>query len=45
MRGPLLISKGSLDRILKAVGEAWDRKKFEDAIELLERASRLNPAL
>jgi tetratricopeptide (TPR) repeat protein len=44
MRGPLLISKGSLDRILKAVGEAWDRKKFEDAIELLERASRLNPS-
>ena len=39
-----LVSKGSLDRTLKAAGEAWNQRKFADAIELLERASRLNPS-
>lgn len=39
-----LISKGSLDRMLKAGNEAWSNKKFHEAIELLERASRLNPS-
>jgi tetratricopeptide (TPR) repeat protein len=41
---PSIISKGSLDRMLKAAGEAWDNKKFPEAVELLERASSLNPS-
>jgi tetratricopeptide (TPR) repeat protein len=44
LKRPLLISKGSLDRMLKTVGEAWDRKDFQQAIEIMERASRLNPS-
>ena len=40
----MLISKGSLDRMLKTVGEAWNRKDFQQAIETMERASRLNPS-
>jgi len=44
LKRPSLISKGSLDRMLKGVGEAWCNKKFPEAIELLERASRLNPS-
>ncbi len=30
--------------MLKAAGEAWSRRKFAEAIELEERASRLDPA-
>jgi Flp pilus assembly protein TadD len=44
LKPPSLISKGSLDRMLKAVGEAWGNQDFPQAIELLERASRLNPS-
>ena len=44
LKRPLLISKGSLDRMLKAVGEAWNRRDFQQAIETMERASRLNPS-
>ena len=44
LKRPVLISKGSLDRMLKAVNEAWNNRDFPQAIELLERASRLNPS-
>ncbi|HEY1716877.1 MAG TPA: sulfotransferase, partial [Verrucomicrobiae bacterium] len=44
LKRPLLISKGSLDRMLKAVSEAWNRKDFQQAIETMERAGRLNPS-
>lgn len=33
-----------MERMLKAVGEAWNNRDFPQAIELLERASRLNPS-
>jgi tetratricopeptide (TPR) repeat protein len=39
-----LVSQGSLNRILEAVNEAWKRLDFQTAIELMERASRLDPA-
>jgi len=38
------VSQGSLDRLLRAAGEAWARKKFSEAIEHQERASQLDPA-
>jgi len=40
----MLISQGSLDRMLKASGEAWQRGDFQECFELLERAIRLNPS-
>jgi tetratricopeptide (TPR) repeat protein len=39
-----LVSQGSLNRILEAVNEAWKRFDFQTAIELMERANRLDPA-
>src|SRR5271154_6039213 len=39
-----LVSVGSLNRMLQSAEEAWKRKDFQQNIELLERASRLNPA-
>jgi len=44
LKRPSLISKGSLDRMLKGANDAWSHRKFPEAIELLERASRLNPS-
>jgi tetratricopeptide (TPR) repeat protein len=44
MKRPQLVSSGSLDRMLKAAEESWNRRDFQQAIEILERASRLNPA-
>ena len=44
MKRPSLISKGSLDRMLQAAHQAWLQKDFQQHIELLERASRLNPS-
>jgi tetratricopeptide (TPR) repeat protein len=38
------VSAGSQNRLLSAVGEAWNRKKFSEAIDLMERASRQDPA-
>src|SRR5271154_3565713 len=38
------VSQGSLTRMLQAAGEAVKRKDFQQHIELLERASRLDPA-
>jgi Tfp pilus assembly protein PilF len=39
-----LVSQGSLSRMIQAAREAWDRKDFQQSIEILERASRLDPA-
>jgi len=44
MKRPQLVSSGSLDRMLKAAEESWNSRDFQQAIEILERASRLNPA-
>src|SRR5271170_8527834 len=44
MKRQSLVSKGSLARMLQAAGEAWNRKDFQQNIEILERASRLDPA-
>ena len=37
-------SQHSLHRIMQAVSEAWNSKKFEEAIELLESAGRREPS-
>jgi tetratricopeptide (TPR) repeat protein len=39
-----LVSKNSLSRMLQTAGEAWKQKDFQKSIEILERASRLDPA-
>jgi len=39
-----LVSQGSLSRMVQSAQESWTRRKFQEAIELLERASRLDPA-
>jgi tetratricopeptide (TPR) repeat protein len=44
MKRPQLISPGSLNRMLAGADEAWQRRDFQQSIELLERASRLDPA-
>jgi len=44
MKRPSLISKGSLDRMLEAARQAWVQKDIPQHLELLERASRLNPS-
>ncbi|HXI72578.1 MAG TPA: sulfotransferase [Verrucomicrobiae bacterium] len=44
MKRPSLVSQGSLNRIFEAVNEAWKRSDFQAAIEMMERASRLNPS-
>jgi Tfp pilus assembly protein PilF len=44
MKRHQLVSKGSLTRMLQAAEEAWRRKDFQQNIEFLERASRLDPA-
>ncbi len=40
----MLISQGSLDRMLHAAGDAWQRADFPQCFELLERATLLNPS-
>ena len=39
-----LVSQGSLSRLFQAASEAWQRCDFQQSIEILERASRLDPA-
>jgi tetratricopeptide (TPR) repeat protein len=39
-----LVSQGSLSRMLQAAEQAWQLKDFQQNIEILERASRLDPA-
>jgi tetratricopeptide (TPR) repeat protein len=44
MKRPQLLSAGSVSRMRKAAEECWARKDFPQAIEILQRASRLDPA-
>jgi len=39
-----LVPQGSLSRMLQAAEQAWKRRDFQENIELLQRASRLDPA-
>lgn len=39
-----LVSQGSITRMLQAAEQAWQLKDFQQNIEILERASRLDPA-
>ena len=43
MKPPLLVSKGSLARLLQGADEARQRLDFPRAIEMLERAARMAP--
>jgi tetratricopeptide (TPR) repeat protein len=38
------VSQGSLSRMLQAAEQAWQRRDLQQSIEILERASRLDPA-
>ncbi len=44
MKRPQLISPGSLSRLLQTAADAWNRHDYQQSIELLERANRLDPA-
>ena len=44
MKRPQLVSPGSLNRMLQAANEAWSSCDFQQCLEQLERASRLDPA-
>jgi len=44
LKRPSFISQGSLSRLCQGAGEAWKRSDYPAAIELMERASRLNPS-
>ena len=44
MKRPQLIAPGSLNRMLQEANEAWGRCDYQQSFELLERASRLDPA-
>jgi tetratricopeptide (TPR) repeat protein len=44
MKRSSLISPSALNRTFQAVNEAWKRCDFQPAIEMLERARRLNPS-
>src|SRR5437016_1360478 len=44
MKRPQFISPGSLSRLLHDAAEAWNRHDYQQSIELLERANRLDPA-
>jgi tetratricopeptide (TPR) repeat protein len=39
-----LVSQGSIARLLQAAEQAWQLKDFQQNLEILERASRLDPA-
>jgi tetratricopeptide (TPR) repeat protein len=44
MKRPQLVSQGSLNRILQTAEDAWNKRDFQEAIEQLNRATRLAPA-
>jgi len=44
MKRQRLVSKGTLSRLFEQAAEAWRRQAYDETIELLERASRLDPA-
>jgi tetratricopeptide (TPR) repeat protein len=39
-----LVSQGSLSRMFQAATDSWQRRDFQQGMEILERASRLDPA-
>jgi tetratricopeptide (TPR) repeat protein len=43
MKRPQLVSQGTLTRMLQSAEQAWQRKDFKENIEILERASRMDP--
>jgi tetratricopeptide (TPR) repeat protein len=43
MKRPQLVSKGSIARLLQAANDARNRRELAECVELLERASRLDP--
>lgn len=44
MKRPQLVSQGTLARLLNTADEARKRQDFQQCVEILERASRLDPA-
>lgn len=44
MKRTQLVSRGTLDRLLREAEEARRRRNFQECTELLQRASRLDPA-
>jgi tetratricopeptide (TPR) repeat protein len=44
MKRPQLVSQGSLTRMLQSAEEAWRKKDFQQNLDILERACRLDPA-
>jgi tetratricopeptide (TPR) repeat protein len=44
MKRPQLISPGSLNRMLQAAQESWNRRDFQPYFETMERASKMDPA-
>lgn len=44
MKRQRLISKGSLSRLFQEAAEAWKRQEYQQTIDLLETASRRDPA-
>src|SRR5687767_8959062 len=44
MKRQRLVPQGTLSRLFEEAAEAWRRQAYEETIQLLERASRLDPA-
>ena len=44
MKRQRLVSQGSLSRLFHQAAEAWRRQDYQETIDLLERAGRLDPA-
>jgi tetratricopeptide (TPR) repeat protein len=44
MKRQRFVSKGSLSRMFQEAAEAWKRQDYQQSIETLERAAKLDPA-
>src|SRR5262245_5257066 len=44
MKRQRAISQGALSRMFQSAAEAWKRQEYQQTIETLERATRLDPA-
>lgn len=44
MKRHRLVSKGSLSQRFEEAAEAWKRQEYQQTIEILESAARLDPA-
>ena len=44
MKRQRLVSQGTLSRLFQEAAEAWKRQDYQQTIETLERAARLDPA-